>query len=487
MTTRAVAAVALDELRRVFRSRWMAWTIAGICLTTATATWIGHRSLADSHASYLAAVQGKVEDQIRAKQPDGRNVDLGLRVIRPAPLGLRLVEGNERHWPSAWDFGPAGVVSQPGYDRLRSQLGGLSSWDLGYVVTVIGSLAALSAGFASIWAHRASGWVAAAAGRRLPRLMQAIGQLVGGQFVVGCMVAIWVTAALGSLWLLGAGESASQILQIAPVVWLFSAGFYSAGSAIASLVDSPARAWPIGMLLWAFSAAAGTALPTLGAHVVSPVVSPDVWFRQRADRFRDLTAERETAFVKRLIDALPTIPHVPDRDDAVALLFKRMDSDWQSDIREIRQAMGDLEEERAASLRQQRRVVSWLTAIVPAAAAYAVMSEIVGTGHSRLDAWEAAIRRHHRRLALALFDDRPLVNLRVPRGNGAQQHAFVRRQPGPQYADLPGFEPPSEDATGRRIRSAHIASLCVWWLAASVLAVVWRARLASLGASSQRS
>jgi hypothetical protein len=484
---RTVALIARDELRRAVRSRWTAVSIAGIWLTTLTATWVGHRAFVDGQASHLAALQAKVEDQLRAKQPDGRNVDPGLRVLRPSPVGLVLVEGAERQSPSAWDFGPAGPVSLPRNDNLRSQLGGLSSWDLGYVVTVIGSLAALAAAFASIWAHRTSGWVSVAAMRRTSQVWQAIGQLAGGQLVVAAAVATWVTAALASLALMRISGLADEVLRMTPVVWLLLSTFYSLGSAIASMVESPARAWPIGLLLWSFAAAAGSALPTLATYVLFPVTSADVWYRERADRFLEHAGEHETVFVNRLTAGLPTISPRMDRDDAVAMLFARMDGEWQDHVREIRQSINRLDEERAERIRRQRRIRSWFTAMVPAAAAHAVMAELAGTGRSRLELWEEAIRHHHVKLSLALFDNRPVVNMRVPFGNGAQQHGFVRRRPGPQYADLPAFEPPNDGDSAWQVSASQIANLGIWWLSVSALAVIARVRLARVSGGPQRS
>ena len=479
MSGRAGILVGFDEVRRVARSRWTLVIIVAIWIATFAEAYVGRRAYEDRLASHLAARQAKVEDQLRTKQPVGRSLDPGLRVLRPSPVGLVLVEGQESIFPSGWDHGPAGAVSLVAHANIRRHLGGLSAWDLSYLVTVLGSLAALAAGFGSVWAHRLSGWAAAAASFATPPTWQAVGQLAGGQVVVAAAVGIWVVAELTTLALLKLGPLSSDILQMAPVVWLLLSLFYTIGFAIAAAVRSPAKAWPTLLLVWLGTAAVGSSLPTVVADALYPVSADDVWHREQADAFLEQSAEHEAQFVARLSAGLPKVSREIDQDAAADKQFQVMDGEWQAHVREIRRIMRGLEHERAAQFRRQHSVASWLSHFVPGAAGHAVMAELAGTGRSTVEAWEDATRRYHQELTVALFDDRPIVNLRVAIGDRAYQMGFIRRRIAPQYADLPAFEPPTPSAASEwRAATPYLVSLSVWWLIAGAVAIVSRVRMA---------
>ncbi len=467
---RAFARLTLDE---VYRGLGSSWVLVGVVLLSFggwSAIRIGQRQFAEQRATYIELVQARFQSQQDAGFATGRSAEPGLRVIRPPNAGTILVQGHDRSLPAAWEFTPAGVEAMSPYSTGPGRLG--SGWDLELLTRLFGSLLAFGFGLAGVMTDRTSGWIGAVRGLPMPAVISSLTRVVGGCCTLTVVAAVWWVAMSAGVLVDGLGTTSLWHLWPLALPGLISFWlFFGLGTACAWSVRTDSRTALVGLTIWVGAAILTPEAATAIAEM-SVAVAPQVRMeRERREQHAEAMRMAEQTVADRLSKRLPSGLPASQIDAPAMDEFSQVEPEWQELSRAVRVAGLTLEDHWMGQVHAQQLVARWAAWLSPGALVRDVLAELAGTGPEENDAWELAVARQGTALNAALFDNRPVVRLRVPVRSETVLMSFDRHQ-APKFSELPVFESPQRSLQARLLGAWNpISGLLLWMIGA--LGAAW--------------
>jgi hypothetical protein len=163
--------------------------------------------------------------------------------------------------------------------------------------------------------------------------------------------------------------------------------------------------------------------------------------RDRQEAYADEVRRVEDAVGRSIGARVPAVGDLAVISKAADAVFNEEEATWLAGIATARQVASTIDQEWITQLGRRQRFQNTGAALSPGSALSLAVSDLAGVGHSTEQAWEQAVRAHHGALSVALFDNKPMVNLRVPVGSNVSLMVF-RRHASPRYAELPAFHAP---------------------------------------------
>ena len=445
MTVEVFVRLTLEEVRRFSRTPWV---LVGLLLLI-SGSWasvtLGERDYDEQVSTYTDQLQARLQSQVRGTgQALGRSVEPGLRVIRAPAPGSILVQGLDPWLPAAWQIAPWGTEQLLPYPNSTRRPAGTGAWDLEVLVRVVAGILTLAMGAASVVVDRTSGWVVVL--RTLPMSvgLTSLARVMGGCLAVAALVALWWI----SLGLMLTGTTISEtfppgrvwLLTVPTLFYLWA--LFGLGATAAWLLRSSLRAPMVGVAGWLVIAVIGPALIALVPQFLVPAETRTAMERTRREQFADDMRTTEKRVGEGLSLRLPSSVSRADFDLLTTREFSQVERTWVGAVQQVRARANAVEHSWRLQHDLRRRVASWVKWAIPGVLIQEALAELMDTGPTNADAWEAAVTFHQSAMNNALFDDRPVVNLPVKAGALNSLAAFDRH-PAPKYGDLPVFTAPT--------------------------------------------
>lgn len=262
-----------------------------------------------------------------------------------------------------------------------------------------------------------------------------------------------------------------ELWSLAPVVAAELLVFYGIGLTLAARISSSAAAMVIAVGAWLCGAVLGPPLLTLTAEATIEVPAIETLESERREQLADET----DTFHRTMIDALVPLISVKadvDLDDAAQAVFPKIAPEWRRLAQNVRPSVNALDNEWRALRDSQQSLITRLAWLVPGAAGRESLSEVAGTGRHAAAAWDRAVLAYQRRLAEALFDDRPQANLRLP-WNGRSFSMNFPLHPARNLKELPVFKPPDLDGFSRLGNAFSSLTALLIWMTLSLGSAYW--------------
>jgi len=245
---------------------------------------------------------------------------------------------------------------------------------------------------------------------------------------------------------------------------------YGVGAACAWASRVDARAILTALAIWVGLVMLGPALVSLTAELTHPVAPVGRMERERREVYADGMRFAENAVAQRLVAGLPASVNLATVDIPATREFRVVEPEWQRLSSAARRSASALEAQWRDEVRAQKRLVAGLAWFSPGALASITTTTVVGTGWNSGQAWTDAVAQYGSVLNSALFDNRPIVNLRVTIGESALSMAFTRH-PAPRFTELPVFETPDRSWHVRLAEASKPSlGLAVWAIGALTVA-----------------
>jgi hypothetical protein len=427
---------------------------------------LGQRSLQEDRERHDVASQQRLLLQLQPQAgPSGRAVDPRLRVLRPPSALASWASGFERSLGSGWDFGPASEETLPPYPG--STLPGDVDLDVELIIRLFGGILAVFLGVWVVQSERASGWLAVEAATQTPAVLLRIARFFGILMAVATGVVIWAAGVhLASAYLsLETSLPADAWPDVGIGVAMFLSLMAAIGALVAARIDSSSGAQATALGIWAVWS---FIVPQV-VMATGPVVDTPVQFESsQRDLARELYAEIEYAAARHVVGAVGFAATTLDLDEKADPAFESIEADW---LLQLSSARAQLESRRQKydQLRGQESS-RWrlAAAFSPAFNLHTLIAESLGIGPGATRDWMTAVGSHRQQLEAALFDDRPIVPLRLPLATGLEAWSYPRHLP-LTIAALPQFvDPVAPEPSGLPRALAVIHLLLVGFLAAVV-------------------
>lgn len=444
MNARAFFILTFEELRLSARSRWLiaSWVVFTVAIWPSIL--LGQRNFNAQSADYADQVQSRLQVQLRGTgRALGRALEPGLRVIRPPSQRTILVEGDDHALPAGWDAAPAGLEALPPYtaNSRSGDKGGI--WDFEALVRLLGGVIALALGVGRGTRDRASNWLEALRTLPVAPSVAVLARIAGGCMTLTFFVALsWgiLTMFLSTIsW--SEHQSLVQVWLLAIPVLLYLWALLGIGTGLAWALRGSGQAVLGGLISWLVLALLGPAAIQVAAQLVDELPSRSQMERDRREQFADATSQIEKVISQRLVPRGVSLAEPRDLDRLATEEFHRLDADWQKAVRAARQQTDRVEFEWQRHVESHVRLISTAEWLCVGALLRNSMAEFLGTGRATTRRWQEAVLHYQVSLQNALFDNRPVVNLRVPFHDNDQYMNLPRHTP-PRFGELPLFDPP---------------------------------------------
>lgn len=454
---RVVKTIALRELTEQLTSlRFLIITLLLVGLTP-LAVYVGARDYTNRLEDYnrLVAEQqeliaGPVGKQVRGIDElfTSQNELAVLRTLRPPePLSV-LVRGLDGVLPEYWDFSPAGLIVGPPPSRAHRLADLLGQLDLEFLVRVALGLLAILLAFDAVAGEKELGTLRVALSQPISRSAFLAGKLAGGSItllvpLITAFLLALLSAQLFDLNLLAA-DTLKKVALIAATSSTYLVCFYALGLVVSSLATSQKTSLVVLLVIWVVAVLTVPPLSTLVAQAISPVPpghavqakkrALDEDIRRQAERamgdiFREVTGQ------DRMVGTSLYLQHKEAIDRQIAPIVTNY-------VSKRRQLLGELERDAERRTTQQNEIARAIMALSPAAVFAGAAADLGGTGDTYAKAWLEAVRQYQSRLNAALFDDPPVVQMRLRN----MSMALERLQP-PPLTRLPGSVSPRRNTT----------------------------------------
>lgn len=463
----------------IVRAGWV-WALFLVCILSSLATVLR------SHHAYLEAADRyalELQDRQRVRfattaGPSGRSIEPTLRVLRPPNPVSVLVAGVERTMPSGWDFGPAGAETLPPYPSQISLVSLDVLTDGESVIRLFGGLLGLALGLWLITGDQQRGWLAAGSAYPTAPCWPIAAMLAAGSVVLALVALAWVFVMAGfAQWLLGpAPELGFAFAATWCFVWAYLVTMFAVGGVIARVTVSPLGGTAVAASVWTLAVLMGPQLLSAVLFLMADIPPRARFEYERRETYADRQLVAGDALVSRLMAAVPDTPTRTEFDILAEEAFPEFEAAWLKE-------MGDARAEAAAAssawLRNQQLWVGRLTTVArlnPGTLLQSALATSNGQGWSTQSWWDQAAHSHEIALNRTLFDDLPVVTLKLFWRDEPFQWAFVRHRPR-SVAQLPSFDETEGASTRhRRIDWADAAAAVLQLMIALAVAALYPAR-----------
>ncbi len=467
----------------IVRAKWL-WALLVVCVLSSLATVLrSHHAYLDAADRYALELQERQRLRFAATVgPSGRDTDRVLRVLRPPNPVSVLIAGAERTMPSGWDFGPSGIETLPPYPSQISLVSLDVLADGESVIRLFGGLLGLALGFWLMTRDQQQGWLAAATSYPVHSWWPVGAMFLAGSLVLATISFLWMFVLRSvAAWLLGpAVEVGFAFFWAWFFVWAYLTTMFGIGSAVARMVPSPLAGTAVSVSIWTAAILIGPQLLSAGAYWTADLPPRARLEYDRRETYADRRRAAEDGLVNRLLGAIPDTPSRTALDAMAEEAFPQFEPQWREEMKDAR-----VEANRTTDgwLRIQQLWLSRLETIArftPATLLQSALATSNGQGWATKRWWEQAVHKHEAALNQALFDDRPLLNLRLYWNDAPFLWVYVRHPP-LALSQLPAFdETGGSSAKHRGPHLADVAAALLQVVSVLLLAALYPAKLAQM-------
>jgi len=382
--------------------------------------------------------------------------------VRAPNVGLVLVPGVDPLLPAAWDFGPDGAETAASFGASTRLFGNIG-WDVDAFSRIFGALLGLGLGLRSVLTDRSTGWIGALRALPISPAQAAWARIVGGCVCVAIGALAWWILMWSTALVIGLPSDVPPRLWTLAVPTLISMWtFFGLGSICAWRFTTESQAILAGLSVWLLLAVLGPTVAALGAELGRPVAPQLRMERERREQYSDGIREAENAIADRISASLPANVGAAAADELATASFSLFEPEWQRRAQIAKADSRELEDQWQRDLSAQSRLAGAIAFLSPGALLHDTLAELADTGRGSDDHWRDAISSHARALDVALFDNRPQINLRVA-VNGKPVLMNFRRHEAPRFSELPAFEQPaSSEASRIQAAAPEFLGLIIW-------------------------
>jgi hypothetical protein len=196
----------------------------------------------------------------------------------------------------------------------------------------------------------------------------------------------------------------------------------------------------------------------------------------RRETYADRSRAADETLARRLSDAVPDAPTPQAFDKSAEAAFPAFEGDWLSNMDDARS------EANTATLGWLTSQDMWLTRLeviarfTPGTLLQSALANVNGQGWTTQRWWEQTVHQHETALNRALFDDRPVIGLRLDNKGTPAQWAYIRH-PALPVSDLPSFDEASGASVNHRgLDLADVAAAMLQLVIALSVAALYPAR-----------
>lgn len=425
----------------IVRARWF-WVVFLVCILSSLATILrSHHAYLDAADRYALELQDRQRLRLLPVVPSGRTVEPVLRVLRPPNSVSILVAGVERTMPAAWDFGPSGVQTLPPYPSQISPVSLDVLTDGESVIRLFGGLLGLALGFWLVTTDQQRGWLAAGLSLPVPPWWPLSALMSAGALMLAAIALFWmlVSRTWGS-WLLGPNQELGLAFSYTWLfVWMYLVTMTCIGAAVARLTPTPLSGAATVASVWTVLILMGPQLLSAAVFLAGDLVPRARFEYERREAYADRRRVSEESLARRLMAAVPDAPSKSALDAAAAQAFPAVEPDWIGQLNEARAETAALTRTWLGNQALWLGRLQWMSRLTPGTLLQASLATSNGQGWETQRWWEQRMHQHEAALNEALFDDRPVVDLRLYWRGDPFISGFTRHRP-LQLAEFPSFD-----------------------------------------------
>lgn len=367
-------------------------------------------------------------------------------VRRPNPLSV-FFRGLDGALPEYWDFTPAGIEEGPSALRPKRLSDLLGQLDMEFLIRVALGLLAILLAFDAVSGEKETGTLRLAISQPISRAGFLMGKLVAGAIAllvpvaVAFLVALVISKIFGMESLPADGSIKLLLIFIASSIYLIC--FYSLGLLISSLTRSQKTSIIVLLVIWVVLTLAASPVATFTAQAASQAPNRYIIETQKKALDDDLRIETEKAMgtAYKEVTGIENRMSYGDYLKNKEAVNRRIDPIISSYVNKRRQLLAEIQLDADRKENRQNRIARTIMWLSPAATYSNVATDLSGTGDESRAAWLEATRRYSNLLGTALFEDPPVITIRV----GGMSSTIERRKL-PSISELPAFASPKNDA-----------------------------------------
>jgi hypothetical protein len=334
--------------------------------------------------------------------------------------------------------------------------------DLESIVRVVLGLLAVLVGTTAVAGGRTAGHLWTHLHQPISWAVIALGKLLGSTAALLTALVTVLIAGLLTLYVQSIELRASLLVHALLGLGGIGAGYLllmaSLSVTMCAFVRSHETALLAALAMWAYVAVIGPHLVVFGGRALIPLLHTESVEENRQRVFEGRARSTSIVLGRAYLelmgeDALDRNRGAKPGPD----VFEQLNRLWQREMSDTQAIIVAIEERYEHALAAQARLVRWLSWASPGNILIDIASDLAGTGRSRRQQWEVAVKDYRRAIDNALFDNPPRLTLRVPAEESFALVSFDRR-PMPTYEDLPAFRTP-EDSFQRRLRQVSMRTL----------------------------
>lgn len=367
-------------------------------------------------------------------------------VRRPNPLSV-FIRGLDGALPEYWDFTPAGIEEGPSALRPKRLSDLLGQLDMEFLIRVALGLLAILLAFDAVSGEKEMGTLRLAFSQPISRAGFLTGKLIAGAIALLVPVAMAFLVALVISRLFGMeslpldGNIKLLLIFMASSIYLIC--FHSLGLLISSLTRSQKTSIIVLLVIWVVLTLAASPVATFTAQAVSQAPNRYLVETQKSALDDDLRIETEKAMGEAYKEATGIENRMSYGDylknrEAVN---RRIEPIISSYVNKRRQLLAEIQLDADRKENRQNRIARTIMWLSPAATYSNVATDLSGTGDESRSAWLEATQRYSNRLGTALFENPPVITIRV-----GGMSSTIERLKLPSISELPAFASPKSDA-----------------------------------------
>lgn len=470
--------VARAYVVEVVRARWL-WALFIVCMLSSLATVLrSHHAYLDAADRYALELQDRQRLRLLPVVPSGRAIEPVLRVLRPPNNVSVLVAGVERIMPAGWDFGPSGVQTLPPYPSQISLVSLDVLTDGESVIRLFGGLLGLALGFWLVTTDLQRGWLAGGLSLPVPPWWPLSALMFAGTLVLAVLALIWtLVLSMFASWLLGPNQELGFAFSSTWFfVWMYLVTMFGIGGAVARMTPTLLGGAAMVASVWTVIILMGPQLLSAAVFLAGDLLPRARFEYERRETYADRRRVNEESLARRLMAAAPDASSKSALDAAAAQAFPAFEPDWIGEQSEARAEAAALTR---AWLDNQARWLGRLQSmsrLTPGTLLQTSLATSNGQGWETQRWWEYRVHQHEAALNEALFDDRPVVDLRLYWRGDPFISGFTRHRP-LSLTELPSFD----ESLGASIRQrvthrADVAAAMMQLMIALSVAALYPAR-----------
>ena len=367
-------------------------------------------------------------------------------VRRPNPLSV-FIRGLDGALPEYWDFTPAGIEEGPSALRPKRLSDLLGQLDMEFLIRVALGLLAILLAFDAVSGEKEMGTLRLAFSQPISRAGFLMGKLIAGAVALlvplagAFLVALVISKIFGMESLPSDGSIKLLLIFIASGIYLIC--FYSLGLLVSSLTRSQKTSIIVLLVIWVVLTLAASPVATFTAQAASQAPNRYIVETQKRALDDDLRMETEKAMgtAYKEVTGIENRMSYGDYLKNKEAVNRRIEPIISSYVNKRRQLLAEIQLDADRKENRQNgiaRTIMWLS---PAATYSNVATDLSGTGDESRAAWLEATQRYSNRLGTALFENPPVITIRV-----GGMSSTIERLKLPSISELPAFASPKSDA-----------------------------------------